>query len=110
MKFLFEQKPSYLIFWVAQGCNFTCDHCFNYLENKEKKVELIRVKEIFSLTGYVRGGCSPIGMKKKYPTYIDETCTLFEGIYVSAGVRGLQLYIAPELLIDVVHAQIADLV
>ncbi len=76
----------------------------------EKKAEMIHVKEILSLTGYIRGGCSPVGMKKRYPTYIDETCLLHESIYVSAGVRGLQILIAPEDLITAVEAQVADLV
>ena len=59
---------------------------------KEKKVELIHVKELLGLTGYIRGGCSPVGMKKKYPTFVDETAILFDEITVSAGVRGCQLY------------------
>ena len=56
-----------------------------------KKLEMIHVKELLPLTGYIRGGCSPIGMKKKYPTYIDETSILFDEIAVSAGQRGLQI-------------------
>lgn len=56
-----------------------------------KKVEMIKEKELFPLTGYIKGGCSPLGMKKKYPTYIDETAELFDEIYVSAGVRGMQI-------------------
>ncbi len=62
----------------------------------EKKLEMVHVKELLGLTGYIRGGCSPIGMKKKYPTYIDEIATLFERIYVSAGLRGQQLILNPE--------------
>ena len=54
-----------------------------------KRIEMIHVKEIFDLTGYIRGGCSPIGMKKQYPTFIDETAVLFEKIYFSAGKRGV---------------------
>ncbi|MDC7241000.1 MAG: Cys-tRNA(Pro) deacylase [Spirochaetales bacterium] len=75
-----------------------------------KKADLIAVKEILLLTGYLRGGCSPVGMKKHYPTYIDETCTLYDEIYVSAGVRGLQVLISPASLAEVVEAEIADLV
>ena len=75
-----------------------------------KKADLIAVKEILSLTGYIRGGCSPVGMKKNYPTYIDETCQLYETIYVSAGVRGLQLLIAPQDLINITGSAISDLV
>ena len=58
---------------------------------KDKNMELIPVKELLSVTGYIRGGCSPIGMKKKYPTYIDEVCILCDEIAVSAGERGHQM-------------------
>ncbi len=61
-----------------------------------KSLEMVHVKELLGLTGYIRGGCSPVGMKKRYPTYIDETCILFDRIAVSAGRRGLQLLISPE--------------
>ena len=75
-----------------------------------KKVEMIHVKELVGLTGYMRGGCSPIGMKKAYPTYIDETCILFDEIYVSAGRRGEMLSISPEVLLEFVGAETADIV
>ena len=75
----------------------------------EKKVEMIHVKEMLGLTGYIRGGCSPIGMKKKYPTYIDEIATLFERIYVSAGMRGQQLIMNPEDLRRYTEAEFVDL-
>ncbi|HLO60235.1 MAG TPA: Cys-tRNA(Pro) deacylase [Bacteroidales bacterium] len=75
-----------------------------------KSAEMVAVKEITELTGYIRGGCSPVGMKKKYPTYIDETCTLYDFIYVSAGVRGLQFKISPGDLISVASCVISDLV
>ena len=73
-----------------------------------KKVEMTHVKELLGLTGYVRGGCSPIGMKKKYPTYIDETAILFEEIAVSAGIRGEQILLHPEDLIAFVNAKEVD--
>ncbi len=76
---------------------------------KDKKVEMIHVKELLGLTGYIRGGCSPIGMKKKYPTWIDETAILFDEIYVSGGVRGCQIVINPEDLAGCVEAEFADL-
>lgn len=76
----------------------------------DKKAEMIAMKELLPLTGYIRGGCSPIGMKKPYPTFFHSTATNYEYIYVSAGVRGLQLKIAPQALIDYVGASIADLV
>ena len=75
----------------------------------DKKVEMIHVKEMLGLTGYIRGGCSPIGMKKKYPTWIDETAILFERIYVSAGLRGQQLILAPDDLLHYVDGSYADL-
>ena len=75
-----------------------------------KKADLIAMKELLPTTGYIRGGCSPIGMKKPFPTYFHETCICFPHIYVSAGMRGLQLKIAPQALVDFVGAQIVDVV
>lgn len=75
----------------------------------EKKVELVHVKELLVLTGYIRGGCSPVGMKKKYPTYMDETAILFEEIAVSAGARGHQMILPPEPLARFVQAELLDL-
>ena len=75
----------------------------------EKKIELVHVKELLGLTGYIRGGCSPVGMKKKYPTFLDETAVLFERIYVSAGQRGHQLIVNPEALAAYLEARFADL-
>lgn len=74
----------------------------------EKKIEMIHVRELLPLTGYIRGGCSPIGMKKKFPTTIDETAILFDNIYVSAGMRGEQLIIDPEALARYIGANFAD--
>ena len=74
----------------------------------EKKVEMIHVKELLGLTGYVRGGCSPVGMKKKYPTIFDETAQLFDRIYVSAGQRGVQMIVDPMKLAEYVGADFAD--
>ena len=71
-----------------------------------KKVELIPLKELLPLTGYLRGGCSPIGMKKKFPTYIDETCILFDEIAVSAGARGKQIILSPDDLISYTAATV----
>lgn len=74
----------------------------------DKKVEMTPMRELLSLTGYIRGGCSPIGMKKKYPTYIDETCLLCGRIAVSAGQRGVQLVLDPEDLIRYTDAVVCD--
>ncbi len=73
-----------------------------------KKIEMTHVKELLNLTGYVRGGCSPIGMKKTYPAYIDETAQLFGEIAVSAGIRGQQIIIAPDDLTAYIKAAEAD--
>lgn len=74
----------------------------------EKKVEMIPVRDLLKVTGYIRGGCSPIGMKKQFPTVIDETACLFDKIYVSAGVRGAMLGIEPDALADFVGAKTVD--
>lgn len=75
-----------------------------------KKAEMIHVKELLPLTGYIRGGCSPIGMKKPFPTFFHLTALDFDKIYVSAGQRGLQLAIDPHRLIDYVGAATTDLI
>ena len=74
-----------------------------------KKAEMIPMKELLPLTGYIRGGCSPIGMKKPFPTFFHQSALDFEAIFVSAGVRGLQLKINPQDLISYVKAAVADL-
>ena len=74
-----------------------------------KNCAMIHVKELLPLTGYIRGGCSPIGMKKPFPTFIHESALLWDTIYVSAGVRGLQICIGPQALIDFVGAGIYPL-
>jgi Cys-tRNA(Pro)/Cys-tRNA(Cys) deacylase len=74
-----------------------------------KKCDLIPMKELLPLTGYIRGGCSPIGMKKHFPTYIHSTCQQFPYIFVSAGIRGLQIKLSPQDLIREARAEVADL-
>ena len=73
-----------------------------------KKVEMIPMKDLLGVTGYIRGGCSPVGMKKRFPTYFHSTALDYDTIYVSAGVRGLQLEISPSDLIAFVCASVAD--
>ena len=75
-----------------------------------KKVEMIHVRELLGLTGYIRGGCSPVGMKKQYPTYIEEAAILYDEIGVSAGARGVQMLMDPERLIDYCRMTPADLI
>ena len=75
-----------------------------------KKADLIPMKELLPTTGYIRGGCSPIGMKKPLPTFIHSTCLDHERIYISAGVRGLQIAIAPADLVAYIGATVVDLI
>ena len=75
----------------------------------DKNMELIHVKELLGLTGYIRGGCSPVGMKKKYPTYMDELCLLSDTIALSAGERGHQMIVPPQPIAALLDARLADL-
>ena len=73
-----------------------------------KRITLIPSRELLPTTGYVRGACSPIGMTRPLPTWIDETATLFEQIYISAGIHGVQIRIAPQILCEFIGARFAD--
>lgn len=74
-----------------------------------KKCDLIAMKDLLPITGYIRGGCSPIGMKKHFPTYIHKSCVQFSYIYISAGIRGMQIKIAPNDLIRESRAEVCEL-
>lgn len=76
----------------------------------DKNMEMVSVKELLPLTGYIRGGCSPVGMKKKFPTHIDETAQLWEEIAVSAGARGHQMILSPLSLAELTNAQFEDII
>ena len=76
----------------------------------DKKIDLIAVKELLPVTGYIRGGCSPIGMKKTFPTFLEESALLYDEIGVSAGCRGCQVLLDPEALIGFVKPEICDLI
>jgi len=76
----------------------------------DKKVEMLPMKDLLSVTGYIRGGCSPIGMKKKFPTYVDQSALRYEEIAVSAGQRGVQVLLSPTNLRDYVGAVVTELV
>lgn len=75
----------------------------------QKAIEMLPLRELTPVTGYVRGGCSPVGMKKKLPVYIDETCQLYDEIALSAGMRGLQMILAPDALATYTEAGLFDL-
>lgn len=76
----------------------------------DKSMALVAVKELLGLTGYIRGGCSPVGMKKHYPTHFDETCILYDEIAVSAGARGHQMILPPLALAALVSGDLFDLI
>lgn len=75
-----------------------------------KRCEMVHLKEVLPLTGYIRGGCSPLGAKKEYPVFMDETCRLFDHIAISAGMRGIQILAAPEDLIRAIGAVVDSLI
>ena len=76
----------------------------------DKSIEMLPLKELLPITGYIRGGCSPIGMKKKYPTFMDEVYLLFDEIAVSAGERGHQMILPPEDLARLIDAKLVDII
>ena len=92
------EKQGYLVFCIPVCCELDLKKAAKAA--KDKKVELIAVRELLPLTGYIRGGCSPVGMKKKFPTFLDESAAAFGEIGISAGCRGCQLLLAPQALAD----------
>lgn len=76
----------------------------------DKSIEMLPVKDLLAATGYIRGGCSPVGMKKKFPTFFDEVCLLFDEIAVSAGERGHQMILSPNDLIRLVDGKLVDII
>lgn len=101
-------KSGYCVFCIPVNFELNLKKAAKASDNKS--VKLIKVKELFPLTGYMRGGCSPIGMKKQFPTFIDETAQLFEKIFVSAGIRGIQIHINPDDLKNLISGEYADLI
>ena len=101
-------KQPYCVFVIPVAEELDLKKCASVSGNK--RVELIHVKELLPLTGYLRGGCSPIGMKKKLPTYLDETALLFDVISISAGQRGVQVCVSPNDLTDLIQAKTGDLI
>jgi len=75
----------------------------------DKKCEMLHVKDLLSVTGYIRGGCSPVGMKKKFPTFMDESALMYDEIAVSAGARGMQMLLDPKALGDYVGAKFLNI-
>jgi len=102
------EKSGINVFCIPVCCELDLKKAAKAAE--DKNMELVAVKELLVLTGYVRGGCSPVGMKKHYPTYFDETCILWEEIAVSAGARGHQMIVPPEALAELVDAEMKDII
>lgn len=101
-------KKGILVFCIPVSCTLDLKKAAHAAG--DKKVEMTHVRELLGLTGYIRGGCSPVGMKKKYPTFIDETALLYDEIAVSGGARGLQMILDPQKLITYAAIQPVDLV
>lgn len=102
------ERQGILVFCIPVSC--TLDLKKAAQAAGDKKVEMTHMKELLGLTGYIRGGCSPVGMKKKYPTFIDETAILYDEIAISGGARGLQMVLCPEKLIAYAEMKAVDLV
>ena len=100
-------KTGFMVFCIPCAMELDLKKCAR--ASGDKKIEMLHVKDLLSVTGYIRGGCSPIGMKKAFPTFIDETAILWDKITVSAGVKGCQLMLSPEKLISLVKATVCDL-
>lgn len=101
------EKRGLLVFCIPVNSELDLKKCAAVAG--DKRVELVAVKELLGLTGYIRGGCSPIGMKKDFPTYFDETVILYDKITISAGIKGCQLMLSQSELIDFIGATVADL-
>lgn len=105
---LHGERSGYFVCVIPGDCEVDLKAAAKVSGNK--KVDLIPMKDLLAVTGYIRGGCSPIGMKKQFPTFFHSTAVGHEHIYISAGVRGLQIKIAPQQLIGFVRGQLCDLV
>ena len=102
------EKQGILVFCIPVSCTLDLKKAAHAAG--DKKVEMIHMKELLGLTGYIRGGCSPVGMKKKYPTFMDETAELYDEIAISGGARGLQMVLNPLALMEYADITSVDLV
>ena len=101
-------KTGIVVFCIPCDKEIDLKHAASVTGNK--KIEMLHVKDLLSTTGYIRGGCSPIGMKKKFPTFIDQSAADFEKITVSAGIRGAQLLVTVDELVKFVDAKLCAIV
>ena len=102
------EKKGILVFCIRVSCTLDLKKAAHAAG--DKKVEMIHMKELLGLAGYIRGGCSPVGMKKKYPTFMDETAELYDEIAISGGARGLQMVLSPMSLMEYADITSVDLV
>ncbi len=100
------EKKGYAVFCIPVNLELNLKKAALILG--DKKVEMLPVKDLLGVTGYIRGGCSPIGMKKKFPTYMEETAIFYDEICISAGIRGCQLRILREKLVEYTGALLCD--
>lgn len=105
---LHGDKTGYIVCVVPGNCEVDLKKAAKLSGNK--KAEMIPMKDLLPVTGYIRGGCSPVGMKKPFPTWFHETCLNFDYIYLSAGVRGLQIKVKALDIVNLVKAFVGDLV
>ena len=101
-------KTGHVVFVIPVDKEIDLKAAAHYSGNK--RVEMIAVKDLLATTGYIRGGCSPVGMKKQFPTYFDKSVEKHERIAVSAGVRGCQLFIESKKLIEFTKAEIKEVI
>lgn len=101
-------KTGHVVFAIPVDCEIDLKAAAAVSGNK--RVEMIAVKDLLNVTGYIRGGCSPVGMKKQFPTYFDSSVTKHDRIAVSAGVRGCQMFLESEKLIEFTKAQIKEVI
>ena len=102
------EKKGILVFCIPVSCTLDLKKAAHAAG--DKKVEMIHIKELLGLTGYISCGCSPVGMKKKYPTFMDETAELYDEIAISGGARGLQMVLSPMSLMEYADITSVDLV
>ena len=103
-----DEKNGHFVFCIPVNEELDLKKCAKAAGSK--RMEMIHLKELLPLTGYIRGGCSPVGMKKPFPTFMDETAILFTEIYLSAGQRGMQMLVDPQKLMEYLGGSFADLV
>ncbi|MBO4218154.1 MAG: Cys-tRNA(Pro) deacylase [Erysipelotrichaceae bacterium] len=102
-----DEKNAHFVFCIPVNEELDLKKCAAACGSK--RVEMIPLKELLPLTGYLRGGCSPVGMKKPFPTFMDETAILFDAVYLSAGQRGLQMLVDPQQLMAWLNGRFAEL-